>query len=224
MGNSFFVRFLKLQFGLFLYGLGITICLQAQIGYAPWDIFHVGVSLVTGMSVGRASILIGFLILVIVMIMRERLGIGSLFNMVVVGLHLDLILRLGIVPQAGSFPLGVFMMALGVFTICTATVFYIASGFGAGPRDSLMVALHRRLGIPIGAARALIETSVTLLGWRMGGMLGIGTILSVLFSAVFIQIVFRLFHFDPKTVRHESLPETTAYLRGLFSPRLKRRR
>ena len=206
-------RLLRLALGLLLYALGIAITLQAQIGYAPWEVFHVGLAKTFGVSIGTASITVGLVIVGIVLLFKERIGLGSVLNMVVVGLLLDLILKLDFLPAAGNFFLGVLMMIVGLFTIAFATYYYIGSGFGAGPRDSLMVVLARQTRLPIGLCRSGIEVLVLLSGWWLGGMVGIGTVMSALMAGVCIQFTFRLLNFDATTVRHETLTETLAILK-----------
>ncbi len=215
MKKGFLLRFTELQFGLFLYGLGIALCLQAHIGYAPWDIFHVGIAKVTGLSVGTASIVVGFVILALVALFKEPLGMGTVFNMIMVGLWLDFILWLDVIALAPNFPIGLLMLLLGLLIIGVAMVFYIRSGFGAGPRDSAMVALHRKTGLPIALTKGLIEITVAFAGWRMGGLLGVGTVISALSSGFIAQFVFKLFRFEPKDIKHENLKQTFDRLRGI---------
>lgn len=218
MNRDFLVRFIQLQFGLFLYGLGIAFCLQAHIGYAPWDVFHVGISKVTGTSVGVASIWVGFVVLALVVLLKEPLGIGTIFNMVMVGLFLDFILWLDIIPLATNFPIGLLMLLIGLTIISVAMVFYMRSGFGAGPRDSAMVAFHKKTGLPIALTKGIIEVVVALVGWRMGGMLGIGTVISALVSGFIAQTIFKPFKFDVKNVHHENLKESFERFRKVKPP------
>ena len=111
------------------------------------------------------------------------------------------------------------MLVAGLLVISFATYFYIASGFGAGPRDSLMVALTRKSGLPIGLCRVVIEGLALFCGWRLGGMVGLGTILSALLAGVFVQFTFQLLRFDATGVQHETLLDTFYYLKELRSPR-----
>lgn len=216
--KDFLLRFSQLQLGLFLYGLGIVFCIQANIGYAPWDIFHVGISKITGISVGAASISVGFVVLAIVFFLREPMGIGTVFNMIMIGLWLDIIAGLNLIPISHHFISGLVMLLIGLTIISVAMVYYIKSGFGAGPRDSAMVAFHKKTGFSIAITKGIIETTVAFAGWRMGGMLGIGTLISAFFSGFITQFVFKLFRFDVKTVRHENLKETFENLRQIIKP------
>ena len=209
------IRLARLLTGLFLYALGIACTLKAQLGYAPWDVFHAGIARTTGISIGSATIAVGVLILIAVMLLKEKIGLGSIANMLLVGAFLDLILWLNIIPAATRFLPGLLLLAAGLFIIAFGAYFSISSAFGAGPRDSLMVALTRKTGLPIGACRAAIELTALFFGWRLGGMVGIGTVISALLIGVCVQIVFRLLKFDATQIRHQTLGET---YRAVFFP------
>lgn len=212
--KSFINRFSRLILGLFLYALGIVITLNAQIGYAPWEVFHVGLAKSTGMSIGMASIVAGLVIGVLAIVLGEKLGLGTLLNMFLIGVFLDFILNFHWIPSASNIAIGIVMLILGLFIIALASYFYIGSGFGAGPRDSLMVALTRKTKLPIGLCRGFIELLAVIAGWRLGGMLGIGTVISALAIGFCVQITFKLLHFDTTTIAHETLTMT---YRSLFN-------
>jgi uncharacterized membrane protein YczE len=214
--KQFAIRILNLLFGLFLYALGIVITIKANIGYAPWDVFHVGLAQKAGFSIGTASILTGIVIVGIVIVLGEKIGLGTLCNMVLIGVFIDLIFIYDIMPKQEKLLFGIFMLIAGLFVISIGSYFYIKAGFGAGPRDSLMVVLNRRTKLPIGLGRSIIELLVTVAGWFLGGMVGIGTVISVVAIGFFIQLTFALFKFIPASIRHETLKETFA---GLFKKR-----
>ncbi|MCE5196508.1 MAG: hypothetical protein LLG09_05200 [Negativicutes bacterium] len=208
------VRLLRLAFGLFLYALGIVVTMKGNIGYAPWDVFHAGIAKTTGISIGTASILVGILIGVLTALLGEKLGLVTLGNMVLIGLMMDLLLDWNLIPLANSFFPGLLMMIAGLFIIALASYFYIGSGFGAGPRDSLMVALTRKTQLPVGLCRASIELLVLLIGWKLGGLIGLGTVISALTAGFCVQITFHLLRFNVVTVRHETLSQTFTALFG----------
>jgi uncharacterized membrane protein YczE len=197
-----------LTWGLFLYAIGIVVTLNANVGYAPWDIFHVGLAKTMGISIGTASIIVGLIIGMIAVFMGEKLGFGTILNMVLIGAFLDIVLKSQIIPIAENLVLGIAMLLIGVFIIALATYFYIKSAFGAGPRDSLMVALTRKTGLSVGVCRGMIELSAVVAGWALGGMLGIGTIIFSFAIGFFIQTTFKLFAFDATEVKHETLDLT----------------
>jgi uncharacterized membrane protein YczE len=212
----FYTRLLRLIIGLFLYALGIVVTINAHIGYAPWEVFHVGLAKTTGLSLGTASIITGLVIGVITILLGEKIGLGTILNMVLIGIFLDIIISWQIIPVVDNFLLGLLMMLVGLFIIALASYFYIGSGFGAGPRDSLMVALTRITGLPVGICRIIIELLAVFIGWRLGGMLGIGTIISALAIGFCVQTTFKLFKFDATAVKHDTLDQTIAIL---FPPR-----
>lgn len=201
-------RLFKLIGGLFLYALGIVLTMKAQIGYAPWDVFHVGLAQVLHISIGTASILTGFVIGILALLLGEKLGLGTLLNMFLIGVFLDIILLIDRIPLAHTFLSGFVMMILGLFFIALASYFYIGSGFGAGPRDSLMVALTRRTKLPVGMCRGTIELCAIFIGWRLGGLVGIGTVVSALCIGFCVQITFRILRFDSTKVKHETIDHT----------------
>lgn len=204
----FVKRLFRLVFGLLLYAVGIVTTIKADIGYAPWDVFHVGLSRTVGLSIGIASIAVGFLIVAIVALAKEKIGIGTVLNMLLIGVFMDLILLADVIPVFESPVLGFFEMIAGLFIIAVASFFYIGSGFGAGPRDSLMVYLTRKTHLPVGLIRACIEITVTLLGWLLGGKAGVGTVIAGFAIGFCVQITFRLLRFDPTVIRHETLSDT----------------
>lgn len=206
--RDYTIRLARLILGLFLYALGIASTLKAQLGYAPWDVFHAGVAMTTGISIGAAIIFVGVIIIVAVMLLKEKIGLGSLANMLLVGVSLDAILRLNILPSANHLFPGLLMLIAGLFSIAFGSYFYISSGFGAGPRDSLMVALARKTGLPVGICRAAVELIALFFGWRLGGMVGIGTVLSALLVGFCLQLVFKVLKFDATLIRHQTLRET----------------
>ncbi len=196
------------MWGLILYALGVAVTLNAQIGYAPWEVFHVGLSKTIGVSIGAASIMVGVIIIIATTLLGEKLGIGTILNMILIGVFLDIILILEIIPLASNFLFGVIMLTIGLLIIALGSYFYIGSAFGTGPRDSLMVALTRKTKLPIGLCRGLTEFLAVLSGWKLGGMVGAGTIISVFLIGFFVQMVFKIFKFDATKIQHETLGQT----------------
>ena len=208
--KRFFVRLLNMLIGLVLYALGIVITMKANIGYAPWDVFHAGLAAVIGLSFGVASIIAGIVIVIVVTVLGEKLGLGTLAGMILTGVLIDVILWTDVMPTADNFVIGIIMLIAGLFIISIGSYFYIKSAFGAGPRDNLMVVLTRKTKIPVGLCRGAVELLATLAGWLMGGMVGIGTVISVVAIGFCIQITFRVLRFDVTAVRHETLGDTYA--------------
>lgn len=202
------MRFSGLIFGLFLYSLGIAMTMKANLGFAPWDVFHQGISNIIGLSIGNVSILIGLFICVGVALAGEKLGMGTILNMLLIGFFLDRVLELGLIPPMDGFFYGLLMMIAGLFVISLGTYFYMGSGFGAGPRDGLMVVLERKTGLQVGLCRAIIESLAVLLGWLMGGPVGLGTVIAAFGIGLCVQVTFSLLKFQATEIRHETFRET----------------
>ena len=201
-------RLVNLLAGNILFALGIVLTLQANIGYAPWDVLHAGLSEKTGISFGLISIIAGLLLIIIVLLLGEKIGWGTVSNMALVGLFIDAILALKIIPLPAQLPFSILMLVGGLFIISLGSYFYIKSAFCAGPRDSLMVALARKTRLPIGLCRSFVELLALIGGWFLGGMVGIGTVISVIGIGFCVQITFGLLRFDPTKVKHETFIDT----------------
>ena len=211
--RHFLVRLAYLVFGLFLFALGIVITMRANVGYAPWDVFHAGIAASSGVSIGMVSILVGCAILVVTLLLGEKIGVGTICNMVLIGIFIDLLLRPGLVPVMDHWYFSYPFLVLGLFVISLGSYFYIRSGFGAGPRDSLMLVVARHSRVPIGVCRAAIELLAVASGWLLGGQVGLGTVIAALGIGFCVQVTFRLLRFDATGVRHETLGQTWLRLR-----------
>jgi uncharacterized protein len=140
---------------------------------------------------------------------RERFGLGTILNAVLIGFGVDVLQYYHAVPLIENYWLGIIVMFLGQFSISLGTYFYISAGLGSGPRDSLMIGLKRRLPkVPIGMIRGLIEGSVLLAGWLLGAKVGLGTIIAAFGISTILQLTFNWLHFDAKSVQHEGIWQT----------------
>jgi uncharacterized membrane protein YczE len=194
--------------GLILYALGIVLMINANIGYAPWEVFHVGLAKTMGLTIGVASIIAGLVIVIIVTILGEELGLGTICSMILTGVFIDVIFFIDIIPKINNLVIGIIMLIAGLFIIALGSYFYIKSAFGVGPRDNLMVVLAKKTKLPVGLCRSMIELLVTVIGWFLGGMIGIGTIISAVAVGFCVQIVFRVFKFDVTVIKHENLRDS----------------
>jgi uncharacterized membrane protein YczE len=210
------IRIIKLFFGLFLYSLGIVMTINANLGLAPWDVFHQGLSIKTGITMGQASICIGMVLVVLDSLFGERLGWGTLFNMLFIGLFMDILMLNHLVPVFQPVILKLIMMLLGMFVIGVASYFYISAGFGSGPRDGLMVALTKKTGKSVRFIRNSIELSVLAVGYVMGGSVGIGTAIMAVTTGFFIQFSFKLFKYNLKETKHRFIDEDIKSLYDKF--------
>lgn len=213
---SLWKRLVYLFLGTFLLSVGIVMTMKANLGYAPWDVFHRGTADTVGMTIGNVSIVASLVISILVVLLGEKLGIGTIFNIFAIGIYIDLLLPLKLIPEMQSFLPGMIMLILGLFLCAFSSYLYIASGFGAGPRDNLMVALERKSKLSIGICRGIIEVTVCLIGWILGGPVGIGTVISAFGIGVCVQMVFTWVKFDATLVKHETIDETFKNVRGFY--------
>ena len=200
--------------GLFCCGIGIYFTLQANIGVSPWDVFHQGISSHTGMLYGNVSVLTALIILIVDIVMKEPIGIGMFLDAFIVGKAVDFCAWLGFLPQQTSLPMGILCMMAGLTITACGMRIYMSCALGSGPRDTLMVALCKRTGLPVGPVTMMIYAVVTAIGWFLGGQVGIGTVLSVLYVGPALQTICRLTGFDAAKVTHQNLLETLRILSG----------
>ncbi|MDD3706514.1 MAG: hypothetical protein PHC45_10715 [Clostridiaceae bacterium] len=206
----------KLFLGLCLYAIGIVMTINANLGLAPWEIFHQGLSIKLGITMGQASISVGLVFVILNSMLGERLGWGTLSNMVFIGLFLDILMLNHIIPVFQSIIPRFIMMLMGVFVIGIASYFYLSAGFGSGPRDWLMVALTKRTTKSVRFIRNSIEISALIAGYILGGSLGIGTLIMAVSAGYFVQFSFKLFKYDLKETKHRFIDEDIKYLYDRF--------
>ncbi|WP_049568000.1 membrane protein YczE [Nonomuraea sp. SBT364] len=181
-------RLLRLYGGLALYGTGIGLQVESGLGNGPWDVFHQGVARWTGLSIGTVIIIVGALVMFAWIPLRQRPGLGTISNVIFVGLFADAAIFL--LPSSPAPLLGWLYVALGVSAIALATVLYISAGMGAGPRDGVMTGLVR-LGLSVRLSRFLIEITVLAAGWLLGGLVGLGTLVFALAVGPLTQLFTR---------------------------------
>lgn len=210
---TFLKKMLSVFIGTVILSLGVTLNMRANIGFAPWEVFHWGFSQTASISLGLSIILTGAVLCIVATIMGEKLGFGTIVNFFMSGIIIDIIIALDIIPQMKSLLSGILMMILGLFVMAFGTYFYIRPGLGAGPRDSLMVALERKTGLPVGTCRIIVEISVTIIGWILGGPVGVGTVIAAFGIGFCVQTVFTLMRFEAPKVKHETIDLT---LKNLF--------
>lgn len=165
-------RIARCVFGLALFGVGVALIIGADLGAAPWDVFHTGVSELTGIPVGTVIILTGLALLLLWIPLREQPGLGTILNAVEIGLVVDLVLP--VLPSTDLLLPRLVTMLAGVLLVGVGSGFYIGAGLGPGPRDGLMTGLARR-GVSIRVARTGIEVVVLVVGVLLGGSVGLGT-------------------------------------------------
>lgn len=188
--------------GVALFGIGIAFTVRADLGLAPWDVLHQGLSELTGVPMGTVAIGVGLLVLLLWVPLRQRVGLGTILNVLVVGLVLDGMLL--VLPEPSSLVVRWAFLLGGLAVIALASGLYIGSGLGPGPRDGLMVGLGER-GVKVHVARTVIELSALGLGWLLGGTVGVGTVVSALLIGPMVHVALPPLMLPPLTPRPEPL-------------------
>lgn len=184
-------RLTQLMIGLVLFGFGISLMVSAELGTAPWDVLSLGIINYVPVSFGVMTIVLSLVVLLCWIPIREKPGIGTVLNALLIGPAADL--GLLIIPETSQLWLrGIYLVA-GLLLIGLATGLYIGARFGSGPRDGLMTGLHRVTGLPIWAVRTGLEVTVVVIGWLLGGNVGLGTVLFALGIGPLCQISLRWF-------------------------------
>lgn len=185
-------RYSWIMFGLFLMSNGIVCLVRAQLGVSPWDVLHLGISYQTGISLGRVLQGVGLLVIAISYLFKVKPSFITLLNMFFVGYFVDLISSFSYIPQPTHLTARMFLYLGGVAVCGLGTALYISGNRGAGPRDSLMLALTRITSKRMGLIRTAMEVTVATTGYFLGGPLGIGTLLFALTVGFFIEVGFAL--------------------------------
>jgi len=184
--------------GLLCFGLGIGLILEAHLGAAPWDVFHQGLSNKTGISIGNVIVIVGILLLLLWIPLRQRPGVGTLLNAVEIGFTVDIVLA--IIPNSDRLAIRVPYLAVGILVIALGSGLYIGSGLGAGPRDGIMMGLRDR-GISVARARTAVEIAVLVAGVALGGTIGVGTVAFTFGIGPLVQLILPRFLLPPRRPR-----------------------
>lgn len=190
-------RALQLIVGLWVFGLGEALLLASELGNSPWTVLAEGVSLHTPLSVGAATVLISVLVLLAWIPLRQRPGLGTVLNAVLIGIAIDVFLAL--LPEDSGLGVRVGELVAGILTVGLGSALYLSAALGPGPRDGLMTGLHRRTGASIRLVRVAIELSALAGGALLGGTVGIGTVAFALAIGPVVQLMLPLFPHGRRT-------------------------
>jgi uncharacterized membrane protein YczE len=193
-GRSVLPRLPGLLLGLVLFGVGIAVMAASGLGLGPWEVFHQGIANRTGLALGTVSILVGIPVLALWWPLGERPGIGTVLNVMLIGTATNVVLPL--LPRPAAPPAQLAMSVGGVLLIGLGSGLYLAADLGAGPRDGVMTGIHHRFGWSIRRARTAIELTVLVVGFLLGGTVGLGTILFAFGIGPVVQVLLRFF--DPE--------------------------
>jgi uncharacterized membrane protein YczE len=190
-----------------LYGLALSMIVRANLGTSTWLVLEVALANILGIKIGTMSVYMGFMILIFALALRERVGWGTLGNILSIGPWINLFLS--IIPEIDHLVLQIGVFLLAVLIQGFATAIYIGVNAGAGPRDSLMLAIHRKFGFSVRWARGSIEVIVVLIGWLLGGPAGWGTLAFALLIGPSVQWAFNLFNVQPHKPDDVIIPAAT---------------
>jgi uncharacterized membrane protein YczE len=193
------VRLVQLYLGLILYGISSSLLVLATLGLDPWDVFHQGLSRTFGLAIGTWAIIVGAVVLLLWIPLRQRPGIGTVSNVVLVGLTMNVVL--GHVGAPHGLAARIACLVCGVFLNGVATGAYIGAGLGPGPRDGLMTGLAAR-GHSIRVVRTGLEVTVLVTGWLLGGTVGVGTVVYALSIGPLAHVFIPLFARGRRTPEH----------------------
>ncbi|WP_300277663.1 YczE/YyaS/YitT family protein [Peptacetobacter sp.] len=201
--NISLFKLIRLFLGFFIGAMGTVFMINANIGLSPWDVLHRGVSKNLGITMGQASITVSIMVIILDQISGEYIGWGTVLNVIFFGLFIDLITYLDFVPHTTGLLMSIFMIISGLIFLSICMWLYIGVGLGTGPRDGMMMLFHKRSGKPIGVIRSLIELVVLIIGYFLGGPVGLGTIISAFGMGIIMQTIFKIVKFDAKEVNHK---------------------
>ena len=207
--GAILINMLIAAISLFVNGFGLYLTIRANIGAAPWDVLNLGISKTFGILYGTASIAVSVSILLIDILLKEPIGIAMFIYAIVFGKSVDFFNWIDPIPPCSSLLTGIPLLIAGLFVLAYTQYTYMIASLGCGPRDTLMVGLAKRVRrIPIGVVSIAILGTATLVGWLLGGPVGIGTILCAFGAGPIMQLAFRTVRFDATAIRHQRLRDS----------------
>jgi uncharacterized membrane protein YczE len=194
---------------LFANGFGVYLTIQANIGAGPWDVLNLGLAKSLGILYGTASVAVSYAILGIDVVLKGPIGIAMFIDAFVVGKSVDFFNRINLVPKCNSLVSGIIVMLIGLVIMAYTQYTYMSASLGCGPRDTLLVALAKRAKrIPIGVVSITLLSLATLVGWLLGGPVGIGTLICAFATGPIMQAAFSSVRFDATSVHHQHLADS----------------
>jgi uncharacterized membrane protein YczE len=198
-GRAVLARVPMLMIGLVLFGAAIALMVRSELGLSPWETLHLGITHQTAIPIGTVSILLGIPILLLWLPLGERPGIGTLLNIITIGTSTNV--ALAFIPETRVLPAQVALEVAGICLFGLATGIYLAAGLGPGPRDGLFTAVHRRFGWRITWIRTAIELTVLVVGFALGGTVGLGTVAFALAIGPLTELSLRVFDRHGRVIR-----------------------
>lgn len=212
MMRHYINRLFWLVIGVMVSALGITMMLRANVGLEPWSVLQQGMAQTVGITYGTASVIVGAAAIGTAVLCGESFGFGTVVDIVLCAISVDGLLWLDWIPEMHSLPSGIWMLLGGMELLALGTWMYMKSALGAGPRDALMVALAHKTGRSVGLCRISAEVIVIIIGFLLGGQVGIGTVISALGLGSLLNLNFHLLHFRAAELHQENVAETVRKL------------
>lgn len=204
---------IKIVAGLLVFSFGVHLTIYANIGLAPWDCLGMGLSYHTPLNYGLSMTLIALTVLGIDLLLRERIGYGTIIDALLTGNFVQMFNSLNHFPKNGNVWIGIVIMIIGFIFMALGMAIYMKAEQCCGPRDALLVGLGKRMTkYPIGLVEIMLWAVVLMIGWLLGGPVGIGTIISTFGAGAVMQAVYALIHFEPREMKHRDVFEATRIL------------
>ncbi len=208
-------EWLKIVAGLVVFAFGVHLTIFANIGLAPWDCLGMGIARHTPFNYGISMTLMAVVILIIDMILKEKIGFGTIIDALLTGNFVQMFNSLNRLPENYNIWLGIGIMLIGFIFMAIGMWIYMSAEQCCGPRDALLVGLGKRMPkIPIGIVEVLLWAVVLLVGYLLGGPVGIGTLISTFGAGLVMQIVYNIIHFEPRKLKHRDVITVTKILKN----------
>ncbi|OPL09229.1 MAG: hypothetical protein AVO33_07135 [delta proteobacterium ML8_F1] len=209
----------RLMLGFLVIALGTNLMVNSGIGLMPWGVFHWGLTNIAPLTFGQAQQITGLVIILVATWYKFYPGIGTIGNMIFVGLFIDIVANLRFLPVPQGFMAQLFILLLGVTFFDLGVYLYLSADLGGGPRDSIMILFSEHSIFTPGQVKIIMEITVAIIGFFMGGLLGIGTLISAITGGLILDVIFKLFKYTPDKRKTNNLVLNYKTLRSLKEAR-----
>ncbi|SMB92859.1 Uncharacterized membrane protein YczE [Desulfonispora thiosulfatigenes DSM 11270] len=209
-------RLLKLTVIFFIISIAIVLTIHSHLGASPWDVFHLGLVKHTGLTLGQVSQVVSLTVILVGFFIGEIPGVGTIVNMYLIGFYIDKIIEYNLIPIATNPLIQYLMLFSGMYIMGWGVYFYLSIGLGSGPRDALMVGLVKKTNKPVWIIRMSMEGLVLLIGYLLGGLVGIGTLITVLFMGSIIQHCFKVAKSDLALIKQRTFVDEYYIIKALL--------
>lgn len=200
--KNILLTMMRLITGFWVCSVGVVLMINAKLGLAPWDVLHEGLAKNLGITMGQSSMLVGLIVIFLNIFLKEYIGWGTVLNMIMIGIFIDILMLNNIIPISTSFTMSILMLLLGMLILSYGCYLYIGASIGSGARDGMMAAIVRKTGKPVKLVRGGLELTALIFGYFLGGTVGIGTIITSLGIGFCVQYVFKICKFNVAAIEH----------------------